>query len=212
MALTNCRECKGTISSTARACPHCGRKINKTSPTTWAVSLVLLAGTCYGVCHQKDPNEDKNPSVLYSMTNGTSVSSETLESLPWLGQIQENCRSYNAAPNDIKRSEIFRANESALGRVRIKEVKGKLRDLFTTQGGGRLRLRISVGSVAFSTEIIFDPIARGSKVYAQASTLQEGDCVVFSARSIESNSMLEKSKVCSFGHFATFTAVRRCGT
>lgn len=41
MGLKTCKECGGQISSSATACPHCGRKIRRTSLVTWIVTIFL---------------------------------------------------------------------------------------------------------------------------------------------------------------------------
>ncbi|GAB3737345.1 hypothetical protein GCM10028794_19110 [Silanimonas algicola] len=41
MALTKCKECGGTLSTNATACPHCGAKIVRTSGCTKVVAVLL---------------------------------------------------------------------------------------------------------------------------------------------------------------------------
>ncbi len=45
MSLKRCRECGNTVSSSARVCPHCGKRNPTTSTTGWFV-LIIIAVVC----------------------------------------------------------------------------------------------------------------------------------------------------------------------
>jgi hypothetical protein len=125
-----------------------------------------------------------------------------------------HCKRYDAQPNDIKRSAVFREMESYVKGVRFTGALGELATLGTSQGGSTLRLKVvspsSRGKLEFSTESVFAPIRRGSRVYKQASELVEGKCVKFSAKGLEPSSMMERSKVCDLDFFARFTEIGPC--
>jgi RNA polymerase subunit RPABC4/transcription elongation factor Spt4 len=42
MALRPCKECKKEISSDAKVCPHCGKKVARISAGTWLAMVILL--------------------------------------------------------------------------------------------------------------------------------------------------------------------------
>ncbi len=174
----------------------------KTHPVTMAlaISMVLGMGWCF-----KAAIKGERP----GRAKATAI--DAAKTLPWVADVRSKCRAYRAAPNDIKRSEIYRAVAFSLKAVRIKQAKGRLAVLATTQGGDELRLVIEVGEVTLQTESLFGPIKRGSRVYKQASGLREGSCVVFSARGVKPASMMERSMVCDLDYFARFTSVAGCG-
>lgn len=129
---------------------------------------------------------------------------------PWLAQVKQNCDAYDAAPNDIKKSAIFRANEGLLGRVSVQNARGKLAMLRTNQGGSELSLAVKADGAEFKTESMFAPIRQGTPIYDVASELKVGDCVVFSVKKIETASLIERSKVCSADYFADFASLAPC--
>ena len=43
MALVTCRECKGQISSEAKACPHCGYRDTRSSKGGFLFALIILS-------------------------------------------------------------------------------------------------------------------------------------------------------------------------
>lgn len=130
--------------------------------------------------------------------------------LPWLADVASNCAAYSAAPNDIKKSSVFRENEMLLSRTSVNNAQGRLETLRTNQGGSELSLRIKVGNASFATESLFAPIKEGSAVYRAASDMKVGQCVRFSAGPIKAASLSERAMVCDFDYFATFTSVAPC--
>lgn len=49
MAMTKCKECGAEISTTAKACPHCGAKQRRTSLLTMALAVVLIPSCIAGI-------------------------------------------------------------------------------------------------------------------------------------------------------------------
>lgn len=43
MAMTNCRECKNEISTTAKSCPKCGATVPKASLLPWLLGIPVVA-------------------------------------------------------------------------------------------------------------------------------------------------------------------------
>ena len=141
---------------------------------------------------------------------GPGAVAPAAQQLPWISLMQGNCDRYKAAPNDIKKSAIFKENEEMLEGTSLTDVRGKLTMLQTDQGGDELKLTVKVGDATFTTESVFSAIKKGSPVYEAAAELTEGQCVVVSASKIKTSSMLEQSKVCDLDFFADFTAIRAC--
>jgi hypothetical protein len=130
--------------------------------------------------------------------------------LPFIKEVKANCDKYKSAPNEIKKSAIFKANEEQLSAVSLKDVRGKLKSMRTSQGGGELTIRIDVGSVEFTTESLFAAIKKGSPVYDAVTDMTEGQCVIFSAEGLKASSVVEQSQVCDTEYFAKFTSVKGC--
>ena len=134
--------------------------------------------------------------------------------MPFLNQLQDLCKAYKEAPNEIRQSEIFRTASALLAKQKLRGVRGVLARISTTHGGDELSLRVVVEggnrNAVFATESIFAPIPRGNKVYRQAADLSENKCVLFSVSGLKPNSMMEVSKVCDWDFFARFTDLTAC--
>lgn len=133
---------------------------------------------------------------------------------PFVAELQGLCRAYDAAPNEIKKSEIFRYAKQQIEGQRAFTGRGKLDQISTNQGGSELRLvietRTNGSKQLFATESVFAPIKSGSAVYRAAANMREGECVVWSASRFESASLVERSQVCDLDFFARFTALKTC--
>jgi hypothetical protein len=130
--------------------------------------------------------------------------------LPWIAQVQDNCRRYEAAPNDIQKSEIFNENEEFIAAQRLDGVRGELSRLSTSQGGATLELAVTVGAATFKTGSLFQTIDRGDPVYEQASQLSKGQCVRLSGRVRDAASVMERSKVCDLDYHLDFESIEAC--
>jgi hypothetical protein len=130
--------------------------------------------------------------------------------LPWLGAAKSNCASYMLAANEIKKSAIFTENTALLSAATVQKVRGKLTRISTNRGGTELRLQVIVGRVEFNTESLFGPVKKGTDVYAAASDLAEGQCVIFSGNRIKASSISERAQVCDTEYFINFTSLEPC--
>jgi hypothetical protein len=135
---------------------------------------------------------------------------EAASALPWVAQVQENCQRYEAAPNDIKKSDIFNANEAFIAGQRVDGALGQLTRLRTSQGGGSLELAVKVGSATFQTGSVFSTISRDNPVYAQAADLSEKQCVRVSGQVRSAASIVERSKVCDLDYYLDFESIEPC--
>jgi hypothetical protein len=143
-------------------------------------------------------------------TEAAAQLSNAAAAVPWVASVQQNCEAYKAAPNEIKKSDVFRANDEVLSAASLNQVRGKLTRMRTNQGGSELDLTIEVGGVEFKTESLLEAIKRGTPVYEAASAMQEGQCVTFTADKVRSSSLVEQSKVCDLEYFANFTRLSNC--
>lgn len=151
-----------------------------------------------------------------------------VEELPRLLRlVRLDCEDYDEAPNDIRKSDIFRDHVARLRELQLEGIRGTLRELATPQGGDNVRIEVEVrrpelergdpGSRRIETTTFRPPvlggIPRGSDVYEQAASMTVGDCVVFDADRIEPSgfALSERSKVCDPDEFVVrFRSLRAC--
>lgn len=123
-----------------------------------------------------------------------------------LESFRSACNSYDNQPNEIKKSEIFRASLTIYRDMgQVKDWTGILRRISTDQGGTTATLRIHMGS-----STVWDKEVRiGSTVYKAAADLSEDQAVVFSGRLLRDYNMSERGKVCDPDFLITLTAIRK---
>lgn len=180
---------------------HARRSAKKGRGWLWAI--VIVGGalfTCGGLAALGSAMSKRDAG------KGASATAQ----LPWIGLMQGNCGRYRAAPNEIKKSAIFRENEQLIEESSLSNVTGKLAVLSTDQGGDTLTLHVRVGEAIFKTGPFTSPIAKGSPIYETATDMREGDCVVFSAEKLRAASLVEQSKVCDLDFMVNITDLRTC--
>jgi len=136
--------------------------------------------------------------------------------VPWLADVQETCRQYDEAPNDIQKSAVFQRNQDFIRGQQLDSVRGELDAASTGHGGGGLLLRVKVGRSNYAQV----GIREGNPLYSQAANLVEGQCVVFSGRVTDTFMFggsggglldsLEKSRVCSMSYMFEFFSISPC--
>jgi hypothetical protein len=164
--------------------------------------MTLALGICYREL-KVETAPDKGTEL------GRIATDEVLAQLPWLKDVESSCHAYDRAPNQIKKSEVFNANNKALAAVKMRGVKGQIKKIATNQGGGHVSLAVAVGPIHLSTSM-FDPVGRGKKVYQQAADLGEGQCVIFSASQLRPASFREAGQVCDTSYVVEFTDLKAC--
>lgn len=120
------------------------------------------------------------------------------------------CAKYESAPNEIRKSEIYRLHQAWVPKNVVANARGTVESLTTDQGGDEVRLAIRASGGTFNSSPIISPIVRGTALYNGAAELAEGECVLFSARNIQSGGFLERSKVCDLDYFVEFTLLLPC--
>lgn len=104
------------------------------------------------------------------------------------------CAEYDAQPNEIKMSAVYRKSTEILARAApVAGWTGTLKRISTNQGGSNATLVIDIGD----SEVRDDNVALGSPVYLAASNMREGQVVTFSGRSLSDFNVTERGKVCS---------------
>lgn len=185
---------------------------------------LIVVGCLFGGCTLLGAigaaTKKDQPQTTAATTTGAAEANPTTPStpepnaatptFPWIATVKANCAAYKAAPNQIKKSATFRANQELLASTGVQNARGKLTTLSTNQGGSELTLTIKINDVEFQTEGLFAPIKQGSAVYNAAADMKEGQCVVFSARKLKAASMTEQAQVCDLDYFADFTSLVPC--
>ena len=157
------------------------------------------------------PVEQVAPAPVPKPASAAPKAAPTPSDLPWVAAVKANCDAYKAAPNEIKKSAIFNANEAAVTAARIVDARGVLAQLKTNQGGADATLEIHSGDVVFRTvPFAAYAIAKGSPIYDAAAELAVGQCVIFSADKVHATSLSEMAKVCSTEYAARITALKAC--
>lgn len=146
--------------------------------------------------------------LLGSVANNQNASDES--ALSWVSRQRKLCNAYQEAPNEIKKSNIYRDTLRLLNGASVDGLKGVLTMISTNQGGGLLNISIDVGEAEFKNQALFASIPRGSSVYKQVEILSEGSCVIFSAKKIEPSSAFEENRVCDLDYFAKITEIKPC--
>ena len=133
----------------------------------------------------------------------------TAATLPWIDTVRANCARYEAAPNEIRKSEVFNENEQFIGGTQLSDVQGTLESMRTSQGGGGLTIKVAVGAATFANGPL-DGIGSSSPLYQAAGDLVEDGCVQFSATVRGAASVVERSKVCDLDYYVDWTSVGPC--
>lgn len=167
----------------------------------WAIALIVcgcLFGGCVTMC-----------SIVTSGSGSRTSAATTDSTTPeFVKTRNDTCSKYKAAPNEIKKSAIFKEYKEAVGKYSVDGLSAKLTKLETTHGGGSLHLVISTSTSKFEQT----DIDKSSPVYAMVSDLTEGDSVTFSAKDIHPNYGLLTSEeffVCSEYWGTDFTSVKK---
>ena len=122
-----------------------------------------------------------------------------------LQRFQESCRSYDAQPNEIRKSEVFRNAARFYSEIGpVVAWVGILRRIATNQGGSNATLVIRMGS----SDVLDNAVRLGSSVYSAAANMREGQAVVFSGTGLRDFNLTERGKVCNPDFKITLTSLQ----
>jgi hypothetical protein len=210
MALRKCRECGKDISSAAVQCPHCGVS-NPTGGRGFRVGgcggliagLVLLYLFVTLISTTGDRPKVSAPS--HTAPTSTPVLPMPANQARLLQRFKEACRSYDAQPNEIRKSEAFRGTARFYSEVGpVDQWVGTIRRISTNQGGSKATLVIRIGS----SDVYDNALRLGSPVYTAAADMREGQAVVFSGRNLGDLNLTERGKVCNPDFRVTLTSLK----
>lgn len=111
-----------------------------------------------------------------------------------LKRFEEACATYDAQPNQIEQSRIFRDTTkiyTEAGSV-LRDWAGTISTIATVQGGSTARIVIRM----LDTIIVDDEVRLGTPVYVAAAKLKEGQDVLFSGNRLQDFNVTERGKVC----------------
>lgn len=201
MALKQCRECGKDVSSSATKCLHCGVS-NPSGGINFRVGGVggVLAGIvliCLFVTVVQNFGDNSGSVATAAPSNadgsGAQVAQAPASESTLLRSFADACVSYDAQPNEIKKSAVYRATASFYSTVgRVAGWTGLVDQIITNQGGSNATIVLKIGrSKVFDTNV-----PMGSKVYDAASNMTEGQAVTFSGRDLSDMNLTERGKVC----------------
>lgn len=195
MTLIRCKECGGDVSDTAEKCMKCGaltprmlRREQWGKVLGVAVSVPLLLFVA-GMCVLLSDSPTTTPA-----TAGTSTMHMPANQARLLARFKEACETYDAQPNEIRKSEVFRSTGQFYSEVgTVAGFVGTIRRISTNQGGSRATIVIRAGTSDF-----YDGhVQIGSGVYQSAANLREGQTVFFSGGGLRDLNVTERGKVCA---------------
>lgn len=87
MALINCQECGGQVSSQAAACPACGRPVyikKKTSPVAVIIIIAAVVAVLIAIGSGSGSHEAKNPvKAQLRLVGSTAISVTNTDNFTW---------------------------------------------------------------------------------------------------------------------------------
>jgi hypothetical protein len=102
MALIKCKECGNEVSDTAKACPHCGANVPKSSGYVAIIVIVIAGFFLLVTCSDKSKNTSST--ALSSSGNRLSKSPEdiTAECFAMAG-LREDDSSHKVTPDEMNK-------------------------------------------------------------------------------------------------------------
>lgn len=122
----------------------------------------------------------------------------------FLARFDQACTSYGTAPNDIRKSAIFRESRPWITSAVVSDWTGTLKRLHTNQGGALLDIDIIIGTAT----VMALKIPATSPIYRAATDMREGQKVTFSGKNLKDFNMTERGSVCRPDFTITLTSLR----
>jgi hypothetical protein len=165
----------------------------------WAAAAAAAA--------EQAERETKNQKANEPEKDGESgASSDQPDSAAWLREVESNCKAYNDAPNEIKRSDLFNQNQSLIKGQKLRGVHGRLKRIDTNQGGSEVHLWADIGGFSFTS---MSPTLKGGalksivgiegvsgSVKNSLREMREGQCVKIFGKVKDTMTGTEKGRVC----------------
>lgn len=87
MAVGKCKECGGQVASSAKACPHCGAKVQKkVGPLGWVFALVVVLPIAWII--------GSNPERVDQWLSGSAGVTESYSPVPSADEIHAQCSEF----------------------------------------------------------------------------------------------------------------------
>ncbi len=160
----------------------------------FVVTTILAFGLLAG-CEKKNKEEQWKPIV---------------DSLPWMIDVLEWCETYRTTQSVADQQDISNRVRSVLTTAEVKSVKGTVEKLMAS-GPDQFALQVMVGEeVRFASQSKDRPIERGSKVFEQVAKLEQGQCVIFTAKELMPIATFQRGVVCDPRYYVRFLDVQPC--
>ncbi len=194
MALKKCVECGKEISSSAKICPHCGKRNPTISSLQKFITFILFCFIIFIVfkISSSDSNDITNKNLLLPPTVQNDFHNVNSD-FP---------AKYSEASNEIQKSNVFNycnnTRKSFAKKIgyQISDWVGKITSIKTDQGGDNAFIEIESNADNFKIEYrtynntlsdigTGSVLKKGTYVYNQVGNLKEGDAVNFSGNFFE---------------------------
>lgn len=167
-----------------------------------SLTVILIGITLLGlflIFQGKNENpEVRGDQVTLEKSPKNYENNNDTQEVHWIVPIKRSCDLYKKAGNEIKKSEIYNANQEYIKTVYFRDLEMWIYGLSTTKGGGLLELHLK--SKYNDIQLIQRKIEKSSVIYAKATDFIPLECIKVSGNIIGSASIFEESSVC-FNHF-----------
>ncbi len=206
MSIVKCKGCGKQINSTAKFCPHCGKNqqeiVIKHKPTNLLITLFLIALLLSFIAYLVGNRNIKNTNNVQNYetkSNTVSTNIATFKDQLYLHKIRKKfLQEYKNADNDIQKSDVYsNAQETTLSFAKSHDLsfegwEGKISDIKTNKGGGKLFLTIIANKLGQEIEFTTNywnscGIKKGDFVYNKVRNLSEGQKVTFGGKFLKNN-------------------------
>ena len=215
MAMTKCKECGNEVSSAAKTCPSCGKKLKAGlfKKMLYVVGGIFggifVLGIIGGIVGGGD--EASSTSSVKSSSVKSSIPLPA-DQKAFIDTVNSFVGEYEAAPNALKKSAIRTKRSSAIkavlnGNLRIRNWVGTLKKMDTNSEGKAIisialpgsKLRVQTWNNALSDLSANTLIEQHTQLFNDISELTVGDNVVFTGNFISGDDYIGEQSITENG-------------
>ncbi|WPZ28951.1 hypothetical protein T8A63_15145 [Sulfitobacter sp. OXR-159] len=203
--IKKCKTCKGSVSTSAKVCPHCGQKLKGgimgliyrgLVPT---VVFVLLVGSLLPEPEVDGQSVAAQPTTSNVANTGTQAPIIPTQQQDFIRAIEKARSLAKTADNDMQKGAALRNREDTLcnglpASKAISDWRGKIYSI-SANGDGKGVLVVTIGEDAWAStwnnafsDISYGTlIETGTRLFENVSSLSSGTDIVFSGRFLPSD-------------------------